>query len=175
MPRDLIAIPMRHLGGAMQFEHLAGAVVAPDGAAGLERHAGMAPDAQLQRNRRMRVAEGRIDVAVFLADHARLGRAARLELAGLLLRPQQRRQFLDLQHDPVGDVLGEIRILGKHRRDRIADIAHPAAGQYALAIAHPVPRSCSGESRSAECRPRPRRSRPHARPALRERPPYRST
>ena len=83
----------------------------------------------------MRVAERRIEVAVFLADHARLGRAARLEFAGLLLGPQQRRQFLELQHDPVGDVLRKIRILGKHRGDRIADIAHPAARQHALAVA----------------------------------------
>ena len=126
---------MRHLGRAVQLKHLAGAVVAPDGAAGLERHAGMAPDAELERNRRMRVAEGRIEVAVFLADHARLGRAARLEFAGRLIRPQQRRQFLQLQHDPVGDILRKVGILGKHHRDRIAHIAHPAAGQDALAVA----------------------------------------
>ena len=132
---DLVAIPMRHLGRAMQFQHLAGAVITSDCAAGLERHAGMAPDAELERNRRMGVAEGRIDVAVFLADHARLGRAARLEFAGRLVRPQQRRQFLELEHDPVGDILGKIRILGKHRGDRVAHIAHPAAGQDALAVA----------------------------------------
>ncbi len=132
---DLVAIPMGHLGRAMKLQHLAGAVISSDRSAGLERHAGMAPDAELERNRCMRIAEGRVDIAVFLADHARLGRASRLELAGLLIRPQQRRQLLDLERDPVGDVLGEIRILGKHRGDRIADIAHASAGQDMLTVA----------------------------------------
>ena len=43
-PRDLVAVPVRHLGGAMQFEHVARRVVAGDGAAGFQRHAGMPPD-----------------------------------------------------------------------------------------------------------------------------------
>ena len=82
----------------------------------------------------MRVAERGVDVAVFLANNAGLSRAAGLELSGLLLCAQQRRQFFELQPDTVCNVLGKIRILGKDGRDRIADIAHPAARQYALAI-----------------------------------------
>ena len=132
--RDLITIPMGDLGSAVEFENVARAVVATDGAAGLERHTGMAPNSQFQRDHRMRVAERGVDVAVFLANNAGLSRATGLELSGLLLCPQQRRQFFDLQHDPVCDVLGEIRILGKDGRDRIAYVAHSAARQYALTI-----------------------------------------
>ena len=134
-PGDLIAIPVRHLGGAMQLEYLARAVIAADRAAGLERYAGMAPDAQLERHDRMGVAERRIQVAVFLADIARVGRAAGLEFAGRLIRVQQHRQFLHLQQDLVGDVLGQIRILGKHHRERLAHITHPVGRQHALAVA----------------------------------------
>src|ERR1700683_3016826 len=43
-PGDLVAIPMRHLGGAMQFEHVACGVIAGDRAARFKRHAGMPPD-----------------------------------------------------------------------------------------------------------------------------------
>jgi hypothetical protein len=42
--RDLVAIPMGDLSSAVEFENVARAVVAPDGAAGLERHAGMSSD-----------------------------------------------------------------------------------------------------------------------------------
>ena len=122
------------LGSAVEFKNVTRAVVATDGAPGLERHAGMAPNSQFQRDHRMRVAERGFDVAVFLANYAGLSRAAGLKLSRLLLCLEQRRQFFDLQHNPVCDVLGEIRMLGKDGRDRIAYVAHSSACQYALTI-----------------------------------------
>ena len=82
----------------------------------------------------MGVAEGGIEVAVFLADHGSLGGAAGLELGRLAVRLQQRRQFLRLDRDCLGGVLGEIGVLGKDGRDRLADIAQPSARQHPLAI-----------------------------------------
>ena len=64
----------------------------------------------------------------------RLGRAAVLELAGRIAGVEHDRQFLDLDRDQVGGVLGEVGIVGKHRRDRLADIAHPLARQEGLAV-----------------------------------------
>ena len=78
---------------------------------------------------------------------------------------RQRRQLLDVEHDQFGGILGEIGIVGKHRRDRLADIAHAFRRQHALAIGlEPVDRG-SGGNRSAECRRHRRRSTPRARPA----------
>src|SRR5262249_19379102 len=39
--RERIAIPMGHFGGAVKFEHVAGGIVARDGAARFQRHAGV--------------------------------------------------------------------------------------------------------------------------------------
>ena len=82
---NLIAIPMGDLGRAVELENLTRAVVAAYGAAGFKGNTGVAPYAQLERNRRMGGAEGRINIAVFLADYARLGGAARFEFARLLI------------------------------------------------------------------------------------------
>ena len=43
---------VRHLGGAVQFENVARGVVAADGAAGFQRHAGMPADGELELRRR---------------------------------------------------------------------------------------------------------------------------
>ncbi len=86
----------------------------------------MAPDAELDRDDRMGIAERRIEVAIFLADIARRGRTARLEFAGLAIGVQQNGQLLHIEQDPVGGILGEIRIVGEHHGDRLAHIAHRA-------------------------------------------------
>src|SRR5215468_1364096 len=41
---DRVAIPMRHLRGAMQFEHIACLVISRDGSACFDRNAGVTPD-----------------------------------------------------------------------------------------------------------------------------------
>ncbi len=67
--RQRVAIPVRHLGGAVQFQNVARSVVARDGAARFQRHAGVAADRKLKRNNGVRSAEGGIDVAIgFLQD-----------------------------------------------------------------------------------------------------------
>ena len=64
---------MRHFGGAVHFQNVARFVVARDGAARLQRHAGMAADRKLKRNNGMRVAEGGVDVAIGFLQDGRLG------------------------------------------------------------------------------------------------------
>ena len=70
--RQQFLIAVRHLGGAVQFENAARGVVAADGAARLERHAGMPADGKLELDDVGGVAERRLDVAVALADQRRL-------------------------------------------------------------------------------------------------------
>ena len=80
------------------------------------------------------VSERGIDVAIFLADDGGFGRKPVGEFAGLPVGVQHHRQFLDLDNDVLGGVFGEIRIVGKHHRDGIADIADAVAGENGLAI-----------------------------------------
>ena len=70
-------------------------------------------------------------------------------------------------HDQVGGVLGDIGVLGEHRRDRIADIAHRSPCQHRLAVGLERFESGLRGNRSAACRRYRRRSRPQARPASR--------
>ena len=118
----------------MQFENAARGVVAADGAARLERHAGMPADGKLELDDVGGGAERRLDVAVALADQRRLAGMSGRKFDRRRTRVEQRRQFLDLGCDQIGRVLGEVRIGGKHRGDRIADIAHPVGRQHRLAV-----------------------------------------
>ena len=105
----------------MQLQHLPRAVVAADGATGFNWHAGMATDAQLQSNDRMSPTKRCFKVPVLLADITRRGGTARFEFTGRLIRLEQRRQFLDVQQDPVGGIFG--------RRAMPRGIARPAQAQ----------------------------------------------
>ena len=60
----LLAVPMRHLGGAVHFENVACGVIARDRAACFHRHAGMAADRKLKLNNGVGVAEGGVDIAI---------------------------------------------------------------------------------------------------------------
>ena len=131
---NLGAVPMRHLGGAMKLEHVLGRVVTRNGAAGLDRDGGMPPDRERRLDHGVSGAEGGVDIAVTLAHDGRLGRAAGFELAGRRVGVQERRQFLDVEHDELGRILGEIGIVGEHRRDRLADIAHRAGREQPLPV-----------------------------------------
>ena len=132
--RDLVPVPMRHLGGAVQFEHVAGGVIARDRAARLERHARMAADRQRCLDHRMRAAESGVDLAIALAHDRRLGGSAGLEFARRFVGLQNGRQFLDVERDELGRVLGEIGIVREHGGDRLADITHKSVGEEPLAI-----------------------------------------
>ena len=131
--RQQVAIAMRDLGGAVQLEDVARGVVAADGAARLQRHAGMAADRQLELDHRWRRAQRRVDVAIALANDRHLGVAAGREFAGLGLRVEQDRQFLDLHDDEIGGVLRDVGIIGDDGGDRLPDIAHLAGCEHRLA------------------------------------------
>src|SRR6478609_54626 len=57
---DRIAIPVWHLGCAMQLQNIACLVVAGDGTACFERHAGMAPYGKVKRDSSVGIAKGAI-------------------------------------------------------------------------------------------------------------------
>ena len=118
----------------MQFQHVARSVVAAECAARLQRHAGVAARGQVQFNDRVRGREHCVDVAVALREEGGFGVAAGRELAGLGASIEQRRQFLDLDRDQFGRILGNIRVFREHRGDRLADITHLVRGQHRLAV-----------------------------------------
>ncbi len=94
----------------------------------------MAADGELELDHDRRRPQGGVDVAVALADDRHLGVAAGGELARLGLGGEQHRQLGDLHGHQIGSVLGNVGILGEHRRHRIADIAHLAGRQHRLAV-----------------------------------------
>ena len=105
------------------------AVVVADGAVRVHRHAGRARPAQLRlhlprrlRERLVDLAEGeraRVgDVRAELLVHERRAVLPRLE------RVEHDRQRLVLDLDQVARVLGDVAVLGDHRRDRLAVVAH---------------------------------------------------
>ena len=132
--REQVAIAVRHLGGAVQFEDVAGGVVAADGAARFERHTGMATDPELELHDHGCGAKHRIDVAIALLDHGDFGVAAGREFARLGFGGEQDRQFLDLQHDEIGRVFRHVGILGEDRDDGVPDIAHLVDGEHRLPV-----------------------------------------
>src|SRR5215467_5497032 len=133
-PREQLAIAVRHLGGAMQFEGVACYVIAPDRTARLERHTGMAPDRQFELNDLRCGVQDRVDVAVALADNGHLSAAAGGEFGGLGVGGEQDRQFLDLEGDKFSRVFRHVGIISENRGDRLADIPHLLGGEYRLAI-----------------------------------------
>ena len=133
--RKLLAVAVRHLGGAVQFQHVARGVVAGDGAAGLQRHRRMAADRDVDFDHGVRSAERGVDVAVALLDDHRLGREP-VDLDRVVVGRHHRRQFVELEHHVLGGVLGAIGIVGEHHRHRLADITHAAARQQRLAVRH---------------------------------------
>ena len=78
--------------------------------------------------------ERSIDVAVAFAQDCRLGGKAGLELSGVVARPENCRQFLDLDRHKLGCVLGQIRVFGKYCRHGFADVTHLTGGKEPLPI-----------------------------------------
>src|SRR5512135_946284 len=56
--RDCIAIPVRHLGGAMQLQNVTCLIVACNSTTRFERNAGVATNGKLKRHNGVGVAEG---------------------------------------------------------------------------------------------------------------------
>ena len=131
---DVVAIPVRHLGGAMKLQHVAGGVIARDRATGFERNAGMAPDREIELDHGMRLAKRGADVPVGFFHDRRFGRAAVFEFPGRRGGIEHDRQFVDRDGDEIGCVLRHIGISREHSGDRLADIAHALPGQDGLAI-----------------------------------------
>ena len=97
---DLVAVPVRHLGGAMEFQHVARAVVSRDRATGLQRNAGMAADREVEHDDSVRGTKCRVHVSVFLVHDCRLGPSTGREFTWFLIGPQQWRQFFMLRPPP---------------------------------------------------------------------------
>ncbi len=132
--REQLANAMGHLGRAVQLKQVAGGVVAADCTPCLQGHAGMAADGKLELDHDRRGAKHLVDIAVALADDRRLGVAAAGELPRLVGRRHHDRQFLDLDRDQIGGVLGHVGVGRKHRRHRIADVAHLVGCEHRLAV-----------------------------------------
>ena len=126
--RELDAVLVRHLGGAMEFEGPGGAVPAHDGAAGLQRHARLRRHRELKLDHPVAVGEGAVDLAVLLADHRRLGAASGGELAGLAPRIEIGLERVDLDLDQLLGVFGEVGVGREQDGDGLADIAHMVPG-----------------------------------------------
>ena len=47
---------------------------------------------------------------------------------------EQRRQFLNLDYDEIGGILGGVGVLGENGGNGVADVTHDALGQHRLAI-----------------------------------------
>ena len=132
--RQQFLIAVRHLGGAVQFKNAVRRVIAADCAARFQRHAGMPADGQFQFDDVRRFAEYGVDVAIALPDHGCFAGMARRKFGRRCLRVEQWRQFVDLDRNEIGGILGSVGVRGKHCGDRIADIAHAFFCQHRLAI-----------------------------------------
>ena len=132
--RNQLLVPVRHLRGAVQLQNIARRVIAAERAPAFQRHAGMPPAGQLELDDMRRRFEHRIDVAVALIQNRGFGVAAKGKLGGVVARIELRRQRLDLDRNKIGGILGNIRILGEHRCNRLAYITHLVDRQYRLAI-----------------------------------------
>ena len=132
--REQFLIAVRHLGGTVHFQNAARGVITADGAARLQRHAGMPANGEFKLDHMLGGAEHGIDVAVALADDCCFAGVTRRVLKRRRLGIKHRWQFLDFDLDKVGGVLGDIRVGGKHGGDRVTDITHLASRQDRLTV-----------------------------------------
>ncbi len=94
----------------------------------------MAADRKIELDHGMGRGEGGVDVAEAVTHDEGRGVAIVVERGGRVARAEERGQRCDLDLDEVGRVLGDIGVLGEHRGDGIADIAHAVGRQHRLAI-----------------------------------------
>ena len=131
---ERIAIAVRHLGGTVQFEHIARGIVATDRTAGLERHARVAPSGQFELDRAGSLGKRRLDIPIAFAYGGGLGGQARRKFAKRRGGIGEHRQRLEVEAHAFGRVFGNEGVGCKDRRDRIPDIAHPIARQNGLQV-----------------------------------------
>ena len=129
---ERVAVPMRYLGGAVQFENAARD--AGDGAARLQRYAAVAADFQIEHDDGVSAREGRVHIAKTLADQGGLGRIAGVESAGRRVGVHQRGQRLCLDCHEIGSILGDVRIGREDGSDGLTDVTHAIDGEDRLAI-----------------------------------------
>ena len=92
--REAIPVPVQHFGGAVHFKNAARHP--GDGAARLQRHAGVAADGEIERDDGVRSVKGRVDVAKAFAQRGDLGRMVVVEFARLAGGVEQNRQIGDV-------------------------------------------------------------------------------
>ena len=131
----LLAIAVRDFRRAMQFEQVAGRVVARNRAAGFQGHCRVPADRDVGLDNGVGTAKGSVEIAVSLLDDHRLSRKP-VDLDRLVVSRHHRRQFVELEDDAVGGIFRPIGIVGEHHGDRLADIAHAAARQQRLPVRH---------------------------------------
>ncbi len=133
---DVVAVPVRNFGGAVELQHVARGVVMSDRAARLQRNAGMAPDREVQLDYDRGVVKRGRELAIGLFHDRRFGRTSGLEFPWRFARVEHEGQIFDLDRDYVGGILGQIWIAREHRRHGLADIAHALTGQDWLPVRH---------------------------------------
>ena len=131
-PRQRLAISVRHFGSPVQFEHVARGIVASDRATGLQRHAGMPTDGNVDFYTRRGIPKCGLDISITLPADRRL----RGQTGGKF-RDGKRGvgdclELLDLDGHEVSSVLRHVGIGREHRCHRFADIAHLVPGQNTL-------------------------------------------
>ena len=131
---DGVAVVMRHLGGAVELDPPALAVVEPERAAGLDRHPAVPADGELDFENVVRIRERGIQVAVIFLDQRGLAVEAGEEAGRSFGAIDIGRLLVDLDAHGIRRVLGEVALLGEDQRDRLADIADDALRQDRLAV-----------------------------------------
>ena len=174
--RDLVAIPVRHLGGAMHLQNVECLIVARDSATRFQRNAGVAADRTAQARRQHGHGGTRHRRRRSLCVRDRLGRQsdAHKSPGGSFAETVAGSGSIVERHQ-IGGILGDIGVVGKHDRDRLADIAHAVcastAADRAQALLDLVSRKSIGGSAATSCEGPDRK---HAR-QLPARPTHRST
>ena len=131
---DGVAVVVRHLGGAVELDPPALAVVEPERAARLDRHPAVPADGELDFENVVRIRERGIQVAVIFLDRRGLAIEAGEEAGRGFGAVDIGRLLVDLDEHGVGGVLGDIALLREHQRDRLADIADDALREDRLAV-----------------------------------------
>ena len=132
--RQPVAVPVRHLRGAMHFKDVVGFIVPRNGTAGFHRHAAVPADFEIKRHDHLRRAKSCINVAGLLFDHRGFGVMAFIERAKRSGGIENDRQRLDVDLDEIGRILGNIWIGSEDSRYRLPDITHVTLRQRGLLV-----------------------------------------
>ena len=132
--RQAIAVAVRHLGRAIELQHIARAVVTRQGAARFQRHAAVPADFEVERDNGIGRGKRGIDLAIAFPQDQRFGREARREAARRRGGIQYRRELFGLDRDKIGGIFREIRVGREYRGHRLADIAQSISCQQRLPV-----------------------------------------